>query len=54
MPMPDGLYLSGLARKLVENVSIPGRPPKDRPARQAGTAAVEDEIDNLARRRPSG
>ncbi len=50
MEMPDGLFLSGVARKLVENVTLPGRPPKGRPARQAGTAVVEDEIDGLARR----
>jgi hypothetical protein len=50
MAMPDGLYLSGPARKLVENVSTSGRPPTGRPSRRAGTAAVEDEIDSLARR----
>jgi hypothetical protein len=54
MPMPDGLYLSGPARKLVENVSVAGRPPKSRPARQAGTAIVEDEIDEIARRGGAG
>jgi hypothetical protein len=42
MPMPDGLYLSGPARKLVENVSAAGRPPVGRPARQAGTTEVVD------------
>lgn len=50
MPMPDGLYLSGPARRLVENVSVAGRPPRGRPSRQAGTAVVEDQIDDLARR----
>jgi hypothetical protein len=54
MAMPHGLFLSGGARKLVENVSLPGRPPTGRPARQAGTAAVEDEIDSLARRGGAG
>lgn len=54
MEMPQGLYLSGVARKLVENVSLRGRPPQDRPARQAGTAATEDEIDSLARRGGAG
>ena len=54
MPMPDGLYLSGPARKLVENVTRPGRPAAGRPARRAGTAAVEDEIDGLARQGGAG
>ena len=54
MPMPDGLYLSGPARKLVENVSAAGRPPVGRPARQAGTTEVEDQIDDLARRGGAG
>jgi hypothetical protein len=54
MPMPDGLHLSGPARRLVENVSARGRPPKGRPVRQAGTRVVEDEIDNLARRGGAG
>lgn len=49
MPMPAGLFLSGQARALVENVSGLGRPPVGRPARQAGTAAVEDRIDEIAR-----
>ncbi|MGD0378822.1 MAG: Fic family protein [Acidimicrobiales bacterium] len=53
-PMPHGLHLSGLARKLVENISVAGRPPKDRPARQAGTTEVEDQIDDLARRGGAG
>ncbi len=48
-PMPDGLHVSGLARRLVENVSVAGRPPRCRPSRQAGTEVVEDEIDQLAR-----
>jgi len=54
MPMPDGLFLAGPARRLVENVSVAGRPPKDRPARQAGTEVVEDQIDYLARRGGAG
>lgn len=54
MPMPDGLHLSSPARKLVENVGTSGRPPTGRPTRQAGTTAVEDEIDNLARRGGAG
>ncbi|MGH7867077.1 MAG: hypothetical protein ACREP9_05430, partial [Candidatus Dormibacteraceae bacterium] len=49
MPMPHGLYLSGPARGLVENISAGGRPPIGRPARQVGTMAVEDRIDDLAR-----
>jgi hypothetical protein len=54
MPMPDGLYLSGPARRLVENVSASGRPPRDRPTRWAGTATVEDRIDDIARRGGAG
>ena len=49
IPLPDGLFQAGTARSLVENVSRPGRPPVERPARQAGTDAVEDRIDDLAR-----
>jgi Fic/DOC family len=45
MTMPGGLFLSGTARGLVENVSVRGRPARWR----AGTAAVEDKIDELAR-----
>ena len=45
MSLPEGLWLSGTARGLVENVNLPGRPPRGR----AGTAAVEDRIDDLAR-----
>ncbi len=54
MPMPDGVHISGLARRLVENVSVAGRPPRGRPRRQAGTEAVEDEIDQLARHGGAG
>jgi hypothetical protein len=45
MSLPEGLWLSGTARGLVENVHRSGRPPRS----QAGTAAVEDRIDELAR-----
>lgn len=47
--LPGGLFQAGTARSLVENVNRTGRPPADRPARQAGTSAVEDRIDELAR-----
>jgi hypothetical protein len=47
--MPEGIFLSGTARGLVENVSAAGRPPVGRPARQAGTTAVEDRIEELVR-----
>jgi hypothetical protein len=47
--MPEGLFLSGPARCLVENVTAAGRPPLGRPPRQAGTTVVEDRIDELAR-----
>jgi hypothetical protein len=53
-PMPDGLHISGPARRLVENVSVAGRPPRGRPSRQAGTEVVEDEIDKLARQGGAG
>lgn len=45
MPFPQGLYLSGVARSLVENVAGRGRPA----AWRAGTGVVEDKIDELAR-----
>ncbi|HVC68137.1 MAG TPA: Fic family protein [Acidimicrobiales bacterium] len=45
MPLPHGLSLSGPARSLIENVDLRGR----RPTFRAGTAAVEDQIDALAR-----
>jgi len=45
MPLPEGLFLSGPARCLVENIDLPGR----RPSFRAGTAAVEDRIDWLSR-----
>lgn len=45
MSFPEGLWLSGTARGLVESVNLPGRPLRSR----AGTQAVEDAIDELAR-----
>jgi hypothetical protein len=45
LSMPEGLSLSGPARVLVENVHLRGRPPVHR----AGTALVEDRMDELAR-----
>jgi hypothetical protein len=45
MSMPSGLWLSGDARGLVENVNVAGRPPRSR----AGTTAVEDRINEIAR-----
>ena len=45
MTMPDGLAMAGPARVLVENVTRRGRPARH----QAGTAAVDDRIDELAR-----
>jgi len=44
-PLPEGLSMSGPARALVENVSMLGRPARQR----AGTRAVEDRIDSYAR-----
>lgn len=43
--MPNGLALSGPVRVLVENVDVQGHPARFR----AGTRAVEDRIDELAR-----
>lgn len=45
LPLPNGLWLSGAARALVENVTLMGRPA----ASKAGTAAVDDRIDDLAK-----
>lgn len=45
MSMPNGLALSGPVRVLVENVDVQGHPARFR----AGTRAVEDRIDELAR-----
>lgn len=49
IPLPGGLFQAGFARSLVENITAPGRPPRGRPARQAGTRTVEDRIDEMAR-----
>jgi Fic/DOC family len=49
VPLPGGLFQAGFARSLTENVTTSGRPPRGRPARQAGTRAVEDRIDEMAR-----
>lgn len=45
IPITNTLHVSGPARQLVENVNLAGR----RPEWRAGTAAVEDKIDDLAR-----
>lgn len=45
MPLPHGLFLAGRARTLVTNVPRRGRPPRS----CAGTEAVEDKVDELAR-----
>ncbi len=45
MRFPNGVALAGVTRGLVENVNLPGRPASG----TAGTAAVEDIIDELAR-----
>ena len=50
MPMPGGLFLSGPARRLVENVTTRGRPAQYR----AGNRAVEDRIDAMAREGGTG
>lgn len=50
IPLAVGMvHQAGQVRALIENVSTPGRPPAGRPARRAGTAAVEDRFDELAR-----
>jgi hypothetical protein len=54
MTWPEGLYLSGIARGLVENISVGGRPAAGRPARAAGETAVGDRVDNVARSGESG
>jgi hypothetical protein len=45
MEFPNGLWLAGQARQLIENVALRGRQPRYR----AGTDAVDDRIDELAR-----
>lgn len=42
------LHMSGVARSLLENAEIGGRPPANRPPRRAGMKAVGDRIDELA------
>lgn len=51
IPLPGlDVHQAGQVRTLVENVSAAGRPPAPgRPPRRAGTRAVEDRIDELAR-----
>lgn len=50
IPLPDvAVHQAGQVRALVENVSTAGRPAAGRPPRRAGTAIVEDRIDELAR-----
>ncbi|GAA3565662.1 Fic family protein [Kribbella ginsengisoli] len=49
MAMPSGLFLSGRARVLIENAQTRGRPREGKPARQAGIATVEDQMDEQAR-----
>lgn len=48
--LSDGVILSGPARALVENIDLLGRPARFR----AGTSAVEDRIDELARSAGAG
>lgn len=43
--LPGGIFMSGSARRLVENIDVRGRPG----AWRAGTPATEDRIDDLAR-----
>ena len=45
LQMPHGLWLSGNARKLVENIDVRGR----RPRHRAGTEVTEDHVDSIAR-----
>lgn len=50
IPLPEvAVHQAGQVRALVENVGTAGRPPVGRPARRAGTTAVEDRLDELAR-----
>jgi hypothetical protein len=48
MPMPDGLFVSGPVRQLLENIPARGRP--GNPPRLAGVEAMEDKIEEEARR----
>ena len=52
--MPDGLYLAGVARALIENVTRPGRPSRRKLARVAGSERVGDRVDQLAGSRGNG
>ena len=54
MPWPHDLFMSGVARGLIENVTALGRPPEGRPHRAAGPEAVGDRIDELARSSGAG
>lgn len=45
---PGNLFMSGVARGLVENADTSGRPAKARPHRSLGLEAVGDVIDGLA------
>ena len=48
------VHQAGQARSLVENVTTAGRPVSGRPPRRAGTASVEDRIDEFARTAGAG
>lgn len=52
--LPGDIYQPSDARGLVDNVSTRGRPAVVRPARRAGTEAVENRIDELARQGGAG
>jgi hypothetical protein len=43
--LPGGAHASGMARKMVENINLVGKPARHR----AGTKVVEDVMDDLAR-----
>ena len=45
MLLPGGIHQSGIARSLLENIDLQGRPA----AFRAGTKSVEDKIDDIAR-----
>lgn len=48
------VYLAGVARALIENVTKPGRPSPQRLARAAGSERVGDRVDQLASSRGNG
>jgi hypothetical protein len=52
MPMPNGMFVSGPVRQLVENIPTRGRPGV--PPRLAGLGEVEDKIEEEARRGGAG